>query len=111
MRFALFIATVFGTATASAQTMDMPPTKAPSDPGAYGADVKDGYARVRAATSPFKDLGSAVAAGYAATVATCLAHPTLGGMGYHHVNRGYMDRTLEVERPEILLYERRDDGS
>ena len=31
-------------------------------------------------------------------------------MGYHHVNRAFLDSTVEIERPEILLYERGDDG-
>jgi len=32
-------------------------------------------------------------------------------MGYHHVNRAFADVKLEVERPEILLYEMRPDGA
>jgi hypothetical protein len=31
-------------------------------------------------------------------------------MGFHHVNRGLVDTKLELERPEILLYERQTDG-
>jgi hypothetical protein len=52
-----------------------------------------------------------VAAGYPATVADCLADSEYGAMGYHHVNRAYVDKTLDVEHPEILLYERMADGS
>jgi hypothetical protein len=98
--------------TASAQ-MDMEkktPAMAP-DPAAYGSAVKEGYDRVRAATAPFKTLAAAVAAGYASTVEACLADSTHGAMGYHHINRAYVDKTLEIERPEILLYERLADGS
>ncbi|HEY9228813.1 MAG TPA: hypothetical protein VIP11_19330 [Gemmatimonadaceae bacterium] len=87
------------------------PEKASADPARYGKAVKDGYERVRAATAPFQKLEAAVAAGYAATVPNCLEHPMHGGMGYHHTNRELMDRTLDVEKPEILLYERRGDGS
>ena len=32
-------------------------------------------------------------------------------MGYHHLNRIYVDGTLAVERPEILLYERMPNGA
>lgn len=32
-------------------------------------------------------------------------------MGFHHVNVEYVDDKLELERPEILLYERLPDGS
>lgn len=107
-----FIAAAFWATSAAGQTMAPPQsTKASADPSAYGAPVKEAYARVRAATAPFHKLEAAVAAGYAATVPECFAHATHGGMGYHHVNRGYLDRTLDVERPEILLYERRADGS
>ena len=66
--------------------------------------------QVRAATAAFVSLDSAVAAGYAPTVERCYAHPQHGAMGYHHTNRALMDATVEVERPEILLYERLDDG-
>src|SRR5262245_19460248 len=81
------------------------------DPAAYGATVKDAYESVRAATASLQKLDAAVAAGYAPTVDVCYADVEHGAMGYHHTNRAYMDRTLGVEKPEILLYERRADGS
>lgn len=70
----------------------------------------DGIARLQSATRAFLSLDSAVAAGYAATVRDCLVHEHHGAMGYHHVNRSYVDAKAEVERPEILLYERAADG-
>lgn len=98
--------------TASAQMdMEKKSTPASPDPAAYGAGVKEGYDRVRTATAPFQKLAAAVAAGYAPTVENCLADPAHGAMGYHHINRDYVDKTLEVEHPEILLYERLADGS
>jgi hypothetical protein len=53
-----------------------------------------------------------VAAGYNRNVPTCFVDSIHGhgAMGYHHVNRALMDAEIEVERPEILLYERLDDG-
>ena len=81
---------------------------APSTTG-FSTEVRDGLARVRAATSPFIALDSAVAAGYARDVQRCLAHPQHGAMGFHHVNRSLVDARVEVDRPEILLYERRED--
>ena len=80
-------------------------------PARYGAEVQEGYARARAATAPFKVLDSAVARGYPKEVAQCLSDPTHGAMGFHHMNRAYLDTKIEVERPEILLYERLRDGS
>ncbi len=32
-------------------------------------------------------------------------------MGYHHMNAGYLDTSVDIERPEILLYEQNNDGS
>ena len=83
----------------------------PDKPSAYSAEVQSAYARVRAATESFKVLDSAVAKGYPATVAQCLADPTHGAMGYHHLNRAYVDNKIEIDKPEILLYERRPDAS
>lgn len=76
----------------------------------YGVEVEFAVQRVRAATARFVSLDSAVAAGYAASVERCWAHPQHGAMGFHHVNRSLMDATVEVERPEILIYERLADG-
>lgn len=77
----------------------------------YDATVTDGIARLRAATRPYLVLDSAVAAGYSRSVAACLVHEHHGAMGYHHVNRGYLDATVEIEKPEILLYERLADST
>jgi hypothetical protein len=66
---------------------------------------------VRSATHAFHNLEAAVAAGYPRSVEQCLVHEQHGAMGYHHVNAAYVDETLDLERPEILLYERLSDGS
>lgn len=76
----------------------------------FGSEVREGFAKVRAATAGFVSLDSAVAMGYAREVPRCYADEHHGAMGYHHVNRGYVDAKAEVERPEILLYERLADG-
>jgi len=78
--------------------------------GAYDSQVADGVTRLRAMTNAFHSLDSAVAAGYARDVADCIVHEQHGAMGFHHVNRAYVDAKLEIERPEILLYERKPDG-
>ena len=77
----------------------------------YDAQAVDGIRRLRAATQPFHTLDSAVAAGYAREVPDCIVHEHHGAMGYHHLNRAYVDAKLEPEHPEFLLYERRPDGS
>jgi len=87
-----------------------PVTKYSSTAG-FSAQIVEGVTRLRAATQKYQNLDSAVAAGYPKTVANCLVHEHHGAMGYHHVNRGYVDATVEIEKPEILLYERMADSS
>jgi hypothetical protein len=77
----------------------------------YNAQVTHAIDRLRAATLPFHTIDSAVAAGYPRTVSECLVHEHHGAMGYHHANRAFADGKLEIERPEILLYERLPDGT
>ena len=60
--------------------------------------------RIRKATAAFKSLDAAVAAGYQRNVPQCIAHPTLGGMGYHHTTDALLDDTLDLDHPEILVY-------
>jgi hypothetical protein len=67
-------------------------------------------ARIRAATAPFRVLDSAVAAGYARDVPSCIQHQPHGAMGYHHVNAKLLDDRLELDRPEMLVYARTAGG-
>lgn len=76
----------------------------------YGEAVDRDIARVREATEAFRSLDAAAAAGYARSVRQCVAHPEHGAMGYHHANAALLDDRLEVERPEMLVYERAADG-
>lgn len=80
------------------------------DGGMAAAGVDADTARVRTATAAFRQLDSAVAVGYAPSVARCIGHPQHGVMGFHHTNRALMDDRVEVERPEILLYSREEGG-
>lgn len=66
--------------------------------------------RLRAATRTYQNLDSAVAAGFPREVKDCLVHEHHGAMGFHHVNRSYLDTKRDVARPQILLYERMPDG-
>jgi hypothetical protein len=76
-------------------------------PGPVSTDpaVARDLERVRAATRPFQDLAAAQAAGYPTATPPCLSDPSEGGMGHHYVNRVHVDDKLDVEHPEILLYE------
>lgn len=68
-------------------------------------------AALRDATRPFHDLSKAIAAGYPAEVSACIVHEHHGAMGYHHLNRAYVEKDISVTRPQFLLYERLADGT
>jgi hypothetical protein len=68
-------------------------------------------ARLRAAVKAFTSLDRAVAAGYARDGGRCIEHQPHGAMGFHHPKDSLYDDRLDVERPEILVYERLADGT
>ena len=72
--------------------------------------VRADIARLRDATRPFQNLDAAVAAGYPRDVKDCIVHEHHGAMGYHHLNRNYLERNISVEHPQFLLYERSAQG-
>jgi hypothetical protein len=79
-------------------------------------EVLAGLAQIRQVTAVFHDLDKATAAGYTVwspdpATAPCPSSAE-GKMGYHRVNvslRG--DANIDLLHPEMLLYERRADGS
>src|ERR687892_2532617 len=64
-------------------------------PSGLGDSVDKDIERVRAATSAFKTLNSAVSAGYVRDVSHCVDNPPQGAMGYHHENAALMDDKLQ----------------
>jgi hypothetical protein len=83
---------------------------APRSPDGVELDLASEVERIRDATAAFRDLDEAVAAGYPRAVSRCIERPPEGGMGYHHQNPALLDARLEVERPEILVYEQTGTG-
>jgi hypothetical protein len=79
-------------------------------PSGFGEPVDRDILRSRAATERFKSSEAAVAAGYTAAN-DCVEHQPHGGMGYHFKSDALYDTELDPERPEVLVYERRPDGS
>jgi hypothetical protein len=73
---------------------------------AESPEVSPGLVRaVRQTTQKFQDVNAATAAGYVST-ASCASGPNLGAMGVHYVNETFIaDGVLDVQRPEILVYE------
>ena len=77
-------------------------------------------AELRRATAQFQRLEVALAAGYelgyvngngVRIIAGCIAHPTLGAMGYHYFNKGLIDDlVVDPLKPEGLVYETSASG-
>jgi hypothetical protein len=78
-------------------------------PSGLGDAVDRDVARVRDATVRFKSTEAAEAAGYK-RVTDCVENPPHGAMGYHFQNNSLLDTTLDVDQPEVLVYEKKADG-
>ena len=79
-------------------------------PSGFGEAVDRDVAKIRAATDRFKATTAAEGAGYQ-RVTECIEHQPAGAMGYHWQNNGILDTTLDVDHPEVLVYEKTADGS
>jgi hypothetical protein len=79
-------------------------------PSGFGEAIDRDVVKVRQATAKFKSTEAAVAAGYAAA-ANCVEHQPQGAMGYHFQNNALLDTTLDVEHPEVLVYEKMPGGA
>jgi hypothetical protein len=102
-----------GSSDGTAGSLDAPggaASPSPAEPAAYGAEVERDVERVREATTRFRSLDEAVEAGYPRRISHCLANQPIGAMGYHHVHPDLLDDRIEIERPEILVYELMSDG-
>jgi hypothetical protein len=80
---------------------------------AVAAGAFDG---AKSSTARFHDLDQAVSAGYSVKVADlagieCIAQPGQGAMGVHVLNPSLLDGTIDAEKPELLVYEPRNDGT
>jgi hypothetical protein len=64
---------------------------------------QDELSLVRTATDRYHDESVALADGYVRTD-ECVELPGVGGMGFHYVQPSLMDASLDIERPEILVY-------
>jgi hypothetical protein len=115
----LLLAAAALTPTGAAQTTT-PTMAAPARPAAMaphailptgmGDAVDRDVARLRAATERFKSSTVAIAEGYPQETG-CVQHQPHGAMGYHFGNPALKDATLDLEKPEVLVYEKRPDGT
>ncbi len=79
-------------------------------PSGLGDAVDRDVAKVRDATSRFKTTEAAESAGYK-RVTGCVENQPAGAMGYHFQNNALLDTTLDVDHPEVLVYEKKPDGT
>jgi hypothetical protein len=79
-------------------------------PSGFGAEVDRDVKAVREATAPFHALDDALKLGYEQET-DCMEKPPEGGMGYHFTKRELRDGRVELEKPEVLVYEKRADGT
>ncbi len=90
-------------AAAAALTLGLGPSRA--------ADEESGpLDQVRRATSGYRDVSRALAAGYVQFFG-CVHEPLAGAMGTHFVNAALVgDGKIDAARPEALMYDIRPDG-
>jgi hypothetical protein len=79
-------------------------------PTTFGEAVDRDVKAVREATAAFRSVENAQAAGYEQET-DCVEHPSEGAMGYHFTRRELRDGVVDVGKPEVLVYEKRPDGS
>ncbi len=79
-------------------------------PSGFGETVDRDIMTIRDATAKFKTIEAAEAAGYK-RVTDCVQHQPAGAMGYHFQNNALLDATLDLEHPEVLVYEKMPDGT
>ena len=67
--------------------------------------------KVRAATAKFQDPKGAEAAGYSLVdgLDYCFNNPGVGGMGLHYIQTASLDTSLDMLKPEAMVYH--GDGS
>jgi len=96
---------------AAAQTTAKDVGEAPGIiPSAFGEAVDRDIMTIRAGTSQFKTIEAAEAADYK-RVTDCVQHQPAGAMGYHFQNNNLLDTTLDLQHPEVLVYEKMPDGT
>ena len=107
----LLLVTIVFTVGSVAQAGDKETSKVPGIlPSGYSDGVDRDVMKVREATEKFKMTEAAEAAGYK-RVTDCVEYQPHGGMGYHYQNNALLDTTLDLEHPEVLVYEKLADGT
>ena len=104
---AIFVFACVAVAQTGATVMSQAPGILPSG---LGDAVDRDVAKVRDATARFKTTEAAEAGGYK-RVTDCVEYQPAGAMGYHFQNNRLLDTTLDLDHPEVLVYEKKLDGA
>jgi hypothetical protein len=102
----------FALSSCDSPTTSSPPrseTLVPAPENASAA-INQQLAALRRLTAPFHNFNKARAAGYTAQITPCLEMPPLGGMGFHYGDPDFIDGTVNLLEPELLLYEPEANG-
>jgi hypothetical protein len=69
--------------------------------------------KLRAATVAYKDPEAAMAAGYGLVdgLDHCFNNPGVGAMGVHYINTAALDTTVEMLKPEAMVYHALPNGT
>jgi len=109
--FGVMVAVLAFASGTAAQTSAKDVGEAPGIlPSGFGEAVDRDIMTIRYATAKFKTTEAAEAAGYK-RVTDCVQHQPAGAMGYHFQNNALLDTTLDLEHPEVLVYEKMPDGT
>ena len=81
------------------------------DHGGATMATADRVAATRA-TAAYQDVAVAEADGFGSSIDSlgCFQNPGVGGMGVHYINQGRMDATVDITKPEALVYELDNSG-
>lgn len=110
--FAACAADTAAPTSANAALLDSHGAHAKSLTGALTLDQKQGIATVRNATARFHKFAMADSAGYTTQFPQgCSVLPGEGAQAYHYMNGALVDNTVDMEHPELLMYEPQKDGS
>lgn len=77
---------------------------------AEGMGIAGDLAKLIRVTAPYHSFERAQADGYTAKLTECMSDPA-GGMGYHYGNPAFINGSVAVTEPEVLLYEPQKNGS
>ena len=78
-----------------------------------GTSLSRDLSDLATATSKYRSLSRAQADGYALLPGLdhCFTNQPTGAMGYHYINAGMLDNTVDKLKPESVIYEKQADGS